>query len=208
MDNLSSPIFAIRRHRIEIDGPGVRTLVGFCGCPLNCQYCINPQCHNPNSGELWTPMRLNEFLKIDDLYFKATNGGVTFGGGEPGLCSEFIMEFRRVCNPSWTIAIETSLNYSENTLMLLLECVDWLIIDVKDMSNDIYNAYTNITNDLMIHNLYILSSKELQNKCAIKIPRIPNHNTQEDVEKSKKQIMNLGFNNIEIFDYIIKNATD
>lgn len=208
MDNLSSPIFAIRRHRIEIDGPGVRTLVGFCGCQLNCRYCINPQCHNPNRGELWTPVRLNEFVKIDDLYFNATNGGVTFGGGEPGLYSEFIMEFRRVCDPSWTIAIETSLNYSENTLMSLLECVDWFIIDVKDMSSDIYKAYTNITNDLMLHNLYVLSKKALQNRCAIKIPRIPNHNTQEDVEKSKKQIMNLGFNNIEIFDYIIKNATD
>ena len=37
---------------------------------------------------MWREMDVQEILEevmVDDLYFKATGGGVTFGGGEPLL---------------------------------------------------------------------------------------------------------------------------
>ena len=37
-------IIGISRHRIQSDGSGIRTLVGFHGCPLRCKYCLNSQC--------------------------------------------------------------------------------------------------------------------------------------------------------------------
>lgn len=39
------PIMGVERLRINSDGDGVTTLVGFYGCPLRCRYCLNPQCH-------------------------------------------------------------------------------------------------------------------------------------------------------------------
>lgn len=41
-------IFSIERYAIE-DGPGIRTLVFLKGCPLNCEWCSNPesQLHTP-----------------------------------------------------------------------------------------------------------------------------------------------------------------
>ena len=41
-----APILGVERHRIETDGNGVTTLVGFYGCPLRCKYCLNQYCHS------------------------------------------------------------------------------------------------------------------------------------------------------------------
>ena len=89
---LKAPIIGIERHRIGRDGDGVTTLVAFHGCPLKCRYCLNPQCHDGNRQ--WkeiTPQQLLETVAIDNLYFLATGGGITFGGGEPAMRSEFII---------------------------------------------------------------------------------------------------------------------
>ena len=94
------PVFAIERHRLLTDGIGVTTLVGAYGCPLRCKYCINPHAWNPdtlNRTPLLTPSALSDKVKIDELYFLSTGGGVTFGGGESLLHANFIRAFREVC---------------------------------------------------------------------------------------------------------------
>jgi len=42
MDKSSSIIFNIQRYSIH-DGPGIRTVVFFKGCPLRCLWCSNPE---------------------------------------------------------------------------------------------------------------------------------------------------------------------
>jgi len=42
MESSKASISAIGRHRFDIDGKGIRTLIVFSGCPLRCKYCINP----------------------------------------------------------------------------------------------------------------------------------------------------------------------
>ncbi|MBE5927112.1 MAG: hypothetical protein E7270_09145 [Lachnospiraceae bacterium] len=44
-----------------------------------------------------SPKELYESVKIDELYFWATNGGVMFGGGEPLLYTDFIIDFHKTC---------------------------------------------------------------------------------------------------------------
>ncbi len=91
-----APFIAVNRHRLTTDGEGVTTLVAFHGCPLHCQYCLNPQCLQADG--VWrrlTPGELYSEVEIDDLYFMATGGGICFGGGEPLLRSDFIKAFAR-----------------------------------------------------------------------------------------------------------------
>ncbi len=47
-------IFDIKRYAVH-DGPGIRTTVFFKGCPLNCQWC-----HNPEGIELMAEILLNQ----------------------------------------------------------------------------------------------------------------------------------------------------
>ena len=77
-------LIGISRLRMNTDGHGITTLVAFHGCPLNCKYCLNPQCLNPSFRKTqMSPNEVMSILKKDELYFLATKGGVTFGGGEP-----------------------------------------------------------------------------------------------------------------------------
>ena len=49
-------------------------------------YCLNPQCHNtPKVSSFYSPQELLGIVKVDCLYFTTTDGGITFGGGEPLL---------------------------------------------------------------------------------------------------------------------------
>ena len=96
------PLAFFDRLRMATDGAGVTALVGAYGCPLQCKLCINPQTwHERSDGkasfERVTPVELYDRVKIDSLYYLATGGGITFGGGEPLLHTDFITAFRALC---------------------------------------------------------------------------------------------------------------
>ena len=71
------------------------------GCPLQCKYCLNIKCHEPvyeSDGKsvrigimMLTPLELYNLVKIDNIYFQTTGGGICFGGGEPTLYEQFIV---------------------------------------------------------------------------------------------------------------------
>ncbi len=129
---VSPKVIGIARHRLQTDGQGVSTLVAFHGCPLHCRYCLNPQ--SLNNGRYWKRYdcrTLYEEVKVDELYFLATGGGVTFGGGEPCLQSEFIGKFRNFVGKEWLLTVETSLNVGQEYVERLLPVVDRFIIDIK-----------------------------------------------------------------------------
>ena len=121
----AAPIIGIVRHSINVDGEGVCTLVAFHSCTLKCKYCLNP--HSLSGVEKYkkiNPEALLERVKVDDLYFQATNGGITFGGGEPMLRAGFIEEFKRICPSNWRISIETALNVEQSFVRRLFNVID------------------------------------------------------------------------------------
>ena len=184
-DNIKAPIFGISRLRMGTDGPGITTLVTFMGCHLKCKYCINPKCHEPiyeadgttlRKGVLMlTPRELYDRVKIDNIYFQATGGGICFGGGEPGLHYEFIQEFKRICDPTWKLTIETALGYpNRKALPALSKIINTWIVDMKDLSDTadyvgIEGHFENAWQQLGSLRHLGLSDKEI----IVKIPYIP-----------------------------------
>lgn len=49
---LTSMIFNIQKFSLH-DGPGIRTVVFFKGCPLKCRWCANPESQSPGMQILW-----------------------------------------------------------------------------------------------------------------------------------------------------------
>ena len=189
------PVFAIERHRLLTDGIGVTTLVGAYGCPLRCKYCINPHAWNPdtlNKTPLLTPSALYDKVKIDELYFLSTGGGVTFGGGESLLHANFIRAFREVCGPDWNLTLETSLNVPREKLLTVLGAADNYIVDIKSMEPEIYRSYTGRPIDRMLENLAILKEQVSPEHIFLRVPLIP------------EQLGKMGFTQIECFSYTVR----
>ncbi len=198
----TAPIVGISRHRLATDGEGVTTLVVFHGCPLQCKYCLNPHTLSPETVQpIYDTELLYEEVKIDELYFLATCGGVTFGGGEPCLRSEFIREFRQLCGEAWNLTVETSLNIPRQHLETLLPIINHYIVDIKDMNPDIYRKYTGRNNDQSINNLKWLAKQGMAKHITVRIPHIPHFNTQEDIDRSVEQLKEMGFSRFNIFTY-------
>lgn len=128
-----------------------------------------------------------------------------FGGGEPALRSRFIEAFRAICPKEWKINIETSINVPQEHLERLMPVVDEYMIDIKDMNPRIYREYTGMGNEKVMSNLERLAAEGLADRCIIRIPLIPDFNTDEDRENSVRQLQEMGFTRFDRFDYIIKN---
>ena len=149
---MKTPLIGICRHRLATDGQGVTTLVAFHGCPLRCKYCLNEQCLRPDG--VWRQMDaldiMNEVM-VDDLYFKATNGGITFGGGEPLLRSDDIVSFCKLMPQEWRITIETSLNADRKHLEAVAPYIDHYFIDVTfDLPKNFSELMIIIFKDIII----------------------------------------------------------
>jgi len=202
---ITAPFIAINRHRLTTDGEGVTTLVGFHGCPLHCEYCLNPQCLQADG--VWcrlTPGELYSEVEIDDLYFVATGGGICFGGGEPLLRSDFIKAFAEIMNPEWKLTIETSLNVPLENVKAIASLVQMWYVDIKDMNPDIYKAYGCKENKQVISNLQWLAANGYADKVIIRLPLIPEYNTDEDRQQSQQQLEKMGFTNFDKFNYIVR----
>ncbi len=198
-------IIGIARHRLSTDGDGVTTLVAFHGCPLSCRYCLNPQSLGDGVRfREYSPEQLYAETRIDELYFLATNGGVTFGGGEPCLRPQFIREFRELCGSEWQLNLETSLNVPVANIEALLPVVNTLIIDIKDMNPDIYRDYTGQSNAPVLENLRMIADTGRQGNCIVRIPLILGYNTDSDRENSRKALEALGFTRFDLFTYQIR----
>jgi len=196
-------LIAIARHRIGVDGEGVTTLVALHGCPLRCKYCLNPQCNDPNFN--WRNMTAKEVVdecKKDDIYFVATGGGITLGGGDPLLHPQFIHELHECMPAEWKLNIETSLNVPSSNIDKVASDITHWIIDIKDLNPIIYKQYTDSTNTNVINNLKRLSTLGLQEHCTIRIPLIPGYNTDIDRENSTLLLKKQGFLHFDLFNYI------
>ncbi|BBA30133.1 radical SAM protein [Prevotella melaninogenica] len=202
---ITAPLIAINRHRLTTDGEGVTTLVAFHGCPLRCEYCLNAQCLQADG--VWcrlTPGELYSEVEIDDLYFMATGGGICFGGGEPLLRSDFIKAFAEIMNPEWKLTMETSLNVPLENIKAIASLVQMWYVDIKDMNPDIYKAYGCKENKQVISNLQWLAANGHADKVIIRLPLIPEYNTDEDRQQSQQQLEEMGFTNFDKFNYIVR----
>lgn len=204
-NTVKAQLVCYSRHRLATDGQGVTTLVIFHGCPLRCKWCINPYTFDPNTKYTQTtPVELYEKLKVDDIYFRATGGGVTFGGGEPLLYADFLHGFRALCGDSWHLCAETSLNVPWENVEKASECIDTFYIDCKDTDPSIYRSYTGKDNALMLENLEKLAEKIPSERIVVRLPLIPEFNTDADRKKSEKLLSEMGITQFDLFEYKIR----
>lgn len=202
MSERTAPVITYARHRMQSDGNGVTTLVCFHGCPLRCKYCLNPFsfAQQTRRTEI-TEEKLYEAVKGDELYFLATGGGVTFGGGEPLLQAPFLADFRKICGENWHLCAETSLWVTQAQVRIAAACIDHFYVDVKDINPEIYRAYTGQENEKVLDNLRLLLSLVGPERITVRLPLIPGYNTEGDRQTSQRLLTQMGITNFDCFTY-------
>jgi len=141
----------LRVHSIESfgthDGPGIRLVIFLQGCKLKCLYCHNPDTIETTGGKEYEIEELMEIaLKMKPYFGK--KGGVTVSGGEPLLqAKELIPFFKRLKKEGIHTNIDTNGRIlNKFTKELLDEYADLVMLDIKHMTEEGYEALTGMRN--------------------------------------------------------------
>ena len=73
-----------------VDGPGVRFVVFFEGCPMRCLYCHNPDTWHLEDGQEMSAEEILSRMERNRSFYRT--GGITATGGEPMLQIDFLTE--------------------------------------------------------------------------------------------------------------------
>ena len=80
-------------HSLEtfgtVDGPGIRLVVFFQGCPMRCLYCHNPDTWAPKKGQTMTVDEILDIYEKNKGFY--SKGGITATGGEPLMQLDFLI---------------------------------------------------------------------------------------------------------------------
>ncbi len=118
-----------------VDGPGVRFVVFFQGCPLRCGYCHNPETRNFKEGTKYSADDIvNKAVRFKEYFGK--DGGVTLSGGEPIMQPEFAAEIFRKCHDNGiNTCLDTSGCVINEAVERLIDLSDYIMLDIK-FTND------------------------------------------------------------------------
>ena len=155
-------------HSVEscgtVDGPGIRFVVFFQGCPMRCLYCHNPDTWKPNIGQQMSVDEiLEQFLSKKEFY---KNGGLTCTGGEPMLQIDFLTELFEACHEKGIhTCLDTSgITFNESPEYLkkldrLLKVTNLVMLDIKHIDPQEHKKLTAQPNDMILKFAQYIDSK-------------------------------------------------
>ncbi len=177
----SGIVFDIKEFTVH-DGPGVRNTVFLKGCPLACMWCHNPESQSiqpqiirsPSgerlAGREYSASELASLLNQQAALLRANDGGITFSGGEPLFQAEFVAEVIDLLH-DLHIVLDTCGYGRQQDFLLLLRRTDLVFYDLKLIDRDLHLHYTGYDNDLILHNLHLLSDSG--KPFIIRVPLVP-----------------------------------
>ena len=130
-----------RIHSIEtfgtVDGPGIRCILFFQGCPLRCKYCHNRDTWDAKCGTEYTADELIEKAAKYTSYMKSSGGGITASGGEATLQPEFLAElFAKAKERDIHTCLDTSGFVDIEKIEKVLDNTDLVLLDLKHMDEE------------------------------------------------------------------------
>ncbi|MBQ6893662.1 MAG: pyruvate formate lyase-activating protein [Clostridia bacterium] len=180
-------------HSVEsfgtVDGPGIRFVVFFSGCPLRCKYCHNPDTWDMSRGTKMSADELIEqYLRNKAFY---NSGGITVTGGEPLMQIDFLTElFKLAKNHGIHTCIDTSgATYRgddgyRGKLDTLMQYTDLVMLDIKHIDSDLHNALCGMGNEGVLEFAKYLDEKQ--------IPTWIRHVVVSGITDDEEQLKKLG----------------
>ncbi len=201
-------IFNIQRYSLN-DGRGIRTVVFFKGCPHLCPWCANPESisgaietvrrqskclHCPSClndpdecpsgameriGRDVTVEGLTSELLKDDVFFRASGGGVTLSGGEvlmqAGFATALLTRLKQLGVPT---AIETAGDAPASRFLPLARQCDEVLFDLKIMDAARAQQILRLNLPRVLDNLRLAVAEGV--RVIPRLPLIPGYTLNEE----------------------------
>ncbi len=150
-----------------------------------CMKCVDNCYQNARTlmGEEYTVDELVEEVLKDEDYYKTSNGGITFSGGEPLFYAEFIAEFsKRMKERGISVLIETCGYVPLDNIKMCAPLVDAIFYDFKHIDTEKHKELTGGGNEKILFNLCWLNDN-FKGDLSVRYPYIPGCNDKkEDIE--------------------------
>lgn len=209
----ATPKLAYYPHKCK----GCQTCVGQCPQQLDpravtqatqacdhCSLCVKA-CPSRALSLACTPASVDEVvakIKRDELFFRYTDGGVTFSGGEPFMQPDFIRAVIEQCEPlGISFWAETCGHFNWRGAADLFPHFDHIFFDLKVMDSAKHKAVTGLGNEQILKNVKRIY--DLGVPMTIRIPFIPEVNGDEANLRATAEFMqqNLAGCAIELLPY-------
>ena len=186
-----------------LDGPGIRFVIFMQGCHMKCKYCQNRDTWLTNCGKQYSVDEvIHKILKYKN-YFIASNGGVTFSGGEPLLQSKFLIDVcTRLKQENINVTIDTSGNLElTEDIKRVIDLADLFLLDIKCINDEICKDLIGFSNKKELSFAKYLS--ENNKKIWIRQVLVPGYtDKKEDLKNLKEFIKTLKtVEKVEILPY-------
>lgn len=207
-------VYNIQRYSVH-DGPGIRTIVFFKGCPLRCLWCSNPESQRfepeymidtVNGGtvlvgkEMSVEEVMNEVLR-DKVFYDGSGGGITLSGGEALAQPDFAAAIIDAALEKGIHTVVSTCGYSNfENAWKVVEKADLILFDIKGMDPHTHKKNTGVSNELILENLKLFLQKGKE--VMVRVPLIPEHNANvEELQAILDFAGNNGIGSVEILPY-------
>lgn len=157
-----------------VDGPGVRFVVFFEGCPMRCLYCHNPDTWHLEDGQEMSAEEILSRMERNRSFYRT--GGITATGGEPMLQIDFLTELFagakergiHTCLDTSGIMFPGCGGTSEEErerlkkVERLLSVTDLVMLDIKHMDAEEHRKLTGQDNEKILAFARYLDEKQIR----------------------------------------------
>ena len=212
MSKMNGFLFNIQKFSLH-DGPGLRTVLFFSGCPLYCKWCSNPESQraepsmageNDNKVCDSRQYTVEDILKIslqDRPFYEESGGGITLSGGEPLAQPDFaaalLDAFRR---EGLHTALETSGYAPAEVFGRISLLTDLILFDIKHYDSGRHAEATGVNNDLILKNLKTALDRKIP--VLPRLPLVPGYNDSgEDAQGFISLLKSMSLDRVQLLPF-------
>jgi len=153
------------------------------------------------SGHLMTVNDVIDVVSKDSLFYRNSNGGVTFSGGEPIYQPAFLLELLKESQKQgFHTCLDTSAYTQWEVLEEILDHVDLVLFDIKHVDPEKHVELTGVDNRLILNNLK--RTVDIGKKIIIRVPLLLGVNDSEKNINALGNFMSeLSINKVDLLPY-------
>jgi pyruvate formate lyase activating enzyme len=183
---------------IDLNSTGQREKCTSCSiCVENC-----PTGSRKNLVRMYSDIEMLDIIKSQEIFYRYSNGGVTFSGGEATLQQDILrILVNSLYDRAVNMALETSGYFVFDEVKDILARLDLIFVDIKHMNEKKHELYTGKSNKNILENIKKMNM--LGVPIVVRIPVIDGVNSDEDNIKKTAVFVRENIKNpkIELLPY-------